>query len=94
MYLVSGAIFPIDLLPSVLQPIAYVLPTTWWLEGSRRGLLGHGTPDSVIGTVPDGLVLLFLLISTAVAIPLALAAFAWFIHRARQAGLLDMVTGS
>ena len=94
MYLVSGAIFPIDLLPSILQPIAYILPTTWWLEASRRGLLGHGTPDSVIGTVPDGLVMLFLVISTAIAIPLALAAFAWFIRRARQAGLLDMVTGS
>ena len=94
LYLVSGAIFPIDYLPSILHPIAYAMPTTWWLEASRRGLLGHGTPNSVIGTVPDGLVMLFLLISTAVAIPLALAAFAWFMRRARQAGLLDMVTGS
>ena len=44
LYLVSGAIFPIDILPSFLQPIAYVMPTTWWLEASRRGLLGHGSP--------------------------------------------------
>jgi ABC-2 type transport system permease protein len=94
LYLVSGAIFPIDILPSFIQPLTYALPTTWWLEASRRGLLGHGTPNSVIGTVPDALVMLFLLISTAIAIPLALAAFTWFIHRARQAGLLDMVTGS
>jgi ABC-2 type transport system permease protein len=94
LYLVSGAIFPIDFLPSFLHPIAYAMPTTWWLEASRRGLLGHGTPDSVIGTVPDALVMLFLVVSTAIAIPLALAAFAWFIRRARRAGLLDMVTGS
>jgi ABC-2 type transport system permease protein len=94
LYLVSGAIFPIDFLPPFLHPVAYAMPTTWWLEASRRGLLGHGTPDSVIGTIPDGLVMLFLVISTAVAIPLALGAFAWFIRRARQAGLLDMVTGS
>jgi ABC-2 type transport system permease protein len=94
LYLVSGAIFPIDFLPAVLQPIAYVLPTTWWLEASRRGLLGHGTPDSAIGSVADPLVMLFLLVSTAVVIPLALVAFAWFMHRAREAGLLDMVTGS
>ena len=94
LYLVSGAIFPIDFLPAILHPLAYVLPTTWWLEASRRGLLGHGTPDSAIGGISDPLVMLFLLISTAVAIPLALAAFAWFMHRAREAGLLDMVTGS
>ena len=42
----------------------------------------------------DGTVLLYLLIATAVIIPIALAAFALFIRRARQLGLLDMVTGS
>ena len=93
LYLVSGAIFPIDYLPSFIQPIAYLMPTTWWLEASRRGLLGHGSPGA-IGDVPSGLVMLFLVVSTAIAVPLALAAFAWFMRRARQAGLLDMVTGS
>ena len=93
MYLVSGAIFPIDFLPDFLHPIAYAFPTTWWLEASRRGLLGHGS-TGVIGTVSDGMVMLFLVISTAVVIPLSLVAFRWFIYRARQAGLLDMVTGS
>jgi ABC-2 type transport system permease protein len=93
LYLVSGAIFPIDALPSVLHPIAYALPTTWWLEASRRGLLGHGLPG-MVGDLGDGTVLLLLVVTTAVAVPLSLAAFAWFMRRARQAGLLDMVTGS
>jgi ABC-2 type transport system permease protein len=93
LYLVSGAIFPVDVLPSFIQPIAYAMPTTWWLEASRRGLLGHGSPGA-IGDIPDALVMLFLLVSTAVVVPLSLAAFAWFMRRARQAGLLDMVTGS
>jgi ABC-2 type transport system permease protein len=93
IYLISGAIFPIDLLPSFLHPIAYATPTTWWLEATRRGLLGHGSPGA-IGTIADGTVMLFLAITTAVAIPVGLAAFAWFMKRARQAGLLDMVTGS
>ncbi|CAN5195483.1 hypothetical protein BH23CHL9_BH23CHL9_10590 [soil metagenome] len=93
LYLVSGAIFPIDILPSFLHPIAYASPTTWWLEASRRGLLGHGSPGA-IGGISDGVVMLILVISTAVVIPLALAAFAWFLKRARQAGLLDMTTGS
>jgi ABC-2 type transport system permease protein len=93
LYLVSGAIFPIDILPSFLHPIAYGSPTTWWLEASRRGLLGHGSPGT-LGGLSDGTVMLLLAISTAIAIPLALAAFAWFMQRARQAGLLDMTTGS
>ncbi|HUF06738.1 MAG TPA: ABC transporter permease [Candidatus Binatia bacterium] len=93
LYLVSGAIFPVDILPGFLHPIAYAFPTTWWLEASRRGLLGHGSTGA-IGALSDGVVMLLLLITTAIAIPLALLSFAWFIKRARQAGLLDMVTGS
>jgi len=93
LYLVSGAIFPVDVLPPVIRPIAYVMPTTWWLEASRRGLLGHGSPGE-IGEMPDSLVMLLLFVTTVIAVPLALAAFAWFMRRARQAGLLDMVTGS
>ena len=93
LYLISGAIFPIDILPAFMHPIAYASPTTWWLEASRRGLLGHGSPGT-LGGISDTVVMLFLVASTAVAIPLALLAFAWFMKRARQAGLLDMVTGS
>ena len=93
LYLVSGAIFPIDVLPEAVRPIAYALPTTWWLEASRRGLLGHGSPGA-IGELSDGVVLLVLAVTTAIVVPLALGAFAWFLRRARQAGLLDMVTGS
>jgi ABC-2 type transport system permease protein len=93
LYLVSGAIFPIDVLPGFLHPIAYAMPTTWWLEASRRGILGHGSPG-LLGGIPDGLVMVFLVVSTAVTVPLTLAAFRWFMYRARQAGLLDMVTGS
>jgi ABC-2 type transport system permease protein len=93
LYLVSGAIFPIDVLPSVLHPVAFATPTTWWLEASRRGLLGHGSPG-MLGGIPDATVLLFLAVSTAITIPLALLAFRWFMKRARQAGVLDMVTGS
>jgi ABC-2 type transport system permease protein len=93
LYLISGAIFPIDVLPSVLHPIALGSPTTWWLEASRRGLLGHGSPG-MLGDISDTTVMLYLLVSTAIAIPLALGLFGWFMRRARQAGLLDMVTGS
>ncbi len=93
LYLVSGAIFPVNVLPAAIQPIAWAFPTTWWLEASRRGLVGHGSPGD-IGALPDGAVFGLLVLTTAVTVPLTLAAFAWFMRRARQAGLLDMTTGS
>jgi ABC-2 type transport system permease protein len=93
LYLVSGAIFPIDVLPSVIHPIALASPTTWWLEASRRGLIGNGSPG-MLGDLSDGTVLGYLVLSTAITLPLALVAFGWFMRRARQAGLLDMTTGS
>ena len=93
LYLISGAIFPIDVLPSFVHPIALASPTTWWLEASRRGLLDHGS-HGMLGAMSDGTVMLYLAVSTAVAVPLALAAFAWFMRRARESGLLDMTTGS
>jgi hypothetical protein len=48
----------------------------------------------MLGDISDTTVMLYLLVSTAIAIPLALGLFGWFMRRARQAGLLDMVTGS
>ena len=93
LYLVSGAIFPIDILPGFIQPLAYALPTTWWLEASRRGLLSDGSPGQ-LGTIPDGTVMLLLFVTTAITVPLSLMLFAWFMKRARQSGLLDMTTGS
>ena len=93
LYLISGAIFPIDVLPSFVHPIAFASPTTWWLEASRRGLLDHGSPG-MLGSLSDGTVMLYLMLSTALAVPLALVAFAWFMRRARESGLLDMTTGT
>jgi ABC-2 type transport system permease protein len=93
LYLVSGAVFPIDILPSFVQPVAYALPTTWWLEAARRGLLGHGAPGAM-AAMNDWTVLLGLAATTTVVVPLGYLAFGWFIRRARRAGLLDMVTGS
>jgi ABC-2 type transport system permease protein len=93
LYLVSGAIFPLDVLPAPLQAFGWLLPTTWWLEASRRGLLGHGAPGQ-LSQLPDAAVLGLQALTTAVAVPLALVAFAVFMRRARAAGLLDMTTGS
>ena len=40
LYLLCGAIFPLDSLPGWLRPVGMVLPLTYWLESLRRSLLG------------------------------------------------------
>src|SRR5512140_3580641 len=40
LYLLSGAIFPLDVLPAWLRPFGYAMPITYWLELMRRSLSG------------------------------------------------------
>ena len=42
LYLLCGAVFPIDILPKPLQLLGQALPLTYWLEALRRALLGNG----------------------------------------------------
>ena len=93
LYLLSGAIFPPDVLPAFLQPVALALPTTWWLEAVRRALLGAPTPD-LLASVPDTIVLLALCTSTAVLTLVSWAVFRIFERTARERGLIDQTTGS
>jgi len=39
-YLASGTLFPITVLPNWLQPVARALPITYWIEATRRAVLG------------------------------------------------------
>lgn len=93
LYLLSGAIFPPDLLPAALQPVALALPTTWWLEGVRRALLGLPTPGVLAG-FDDTIVLIALCVSTAVLTLGSVAIFRAFERVARERGLIDQTTGS
>ena len=40
LYIFSGAIFPLDVLPAWLRPVGFAMPTTYWLELMRRSLVG------------------------------------------------------
>ena len=93
LYLLSGAIFPPDVLPGFLQPIALALPTTWWLEGVRRALLGVPTPG-LLARFDDPIVLLTLCASTVVLTLGSMAIFRTFERGARERGLIDQTTGS
>lgn len=91
LYLFSGAIFPITLLPAILQPIGFVLPMTYWLELLRRALLGPGAvafPTLAALSISQ---LFAILISITCAFGVT-AAFAYrrFDRIARDHGMIDV----
>jgi ABC-2 type transport system permease protein len=93
LFLFSGAIFPLSILPRYLQPIGYVMPITYWLELLRRALVGSvaeafptliGWSNLQLFAMLFGLTLLFGMLSGVV--------FRWCEQRARELGRIDMVT--
>jgi len=93
LYLLSGAIFPVDVLPEAFRPAAFALAPTWWLEGLRRALLGRPTPGVMAG-LSDTAVLAALAVTAAALVVLGLAIFRVMLRRARDRGLIDQTTGS
>ncbi len=91
MYLLCGVIFPIDLMPAVLRAVALGLPFTWWYEGIRRFLTGHGTPG-LMQQFSNTQVLLILGGSSVVFALLARWGYVAFEHRARALGRLDQTS--
>ncbi len=93
LYLFSGAIFPLEVLPAWLRPIGYAMPITYWLELMRRSLIG-----SVAEAFPtlarfSNLQLLGILTAlTVVFAVIAVFTFRWCDYRARERGLIDRVT--
>jgi ABC-2 type transport system permease protein len=79
LYLLCGAIFPIDVLPRPLQLVGEALPLTYWLEGLRRGLLGSGAGQLLSSFTDRELILI--LVGSAVLLAVA-----------REKGLIDMQT--
>jgi ABC-2 type transport system permease protein len=93
LFLFSGAIFPLEVLPAWLRPLGYLLPVSYWLELSRRALVGdvaHAFPT--FANLSNGALLLLLLGMTVLLSFLALRFFVWCDRRARERGLIDRVT--
>ena len=105
LFLVSGAVFPLAVLPIPIQAIGLLNPLTWWLEGVRLALFPSGT--SAIGgsgslftqltgaARPDGQTIVLALLVTGAVVTLGAAvAFQWSERRAKDRGLIDQTTGS
>lgn len=93
VFLLCGAIFPLDTLPRALQLIGAALPMTWWIEGVRRALLGTASPG-LLGELSTPLLLLVLTVGTVLITLAAPRLFRIGIDRAREKGYLDRSTAS
>ena len=94
-YLLSGVVFPLKALPAWVQPISLSLPTTYWLEGMRRSLLGP-LPEQLRGPLADwtnGELALMLLATTAGLVVFAQWFWRWSERRAWRLGKLEENAG-
>jgi ABC-2 type transport system permease protein len=95
VYLLSGVVFPLQVLPGWVQPICLALPTTYWLEGMRRALMGP-VPEKLRGPLSDwshAHLALLLFATTAVLVIAAQLFWRWSEARAWRMGKLEENAG-
>ena len=92
LYVFSGAIFPISVLPGPLAFLASLSPLAYWLELARRAIL-HGRVYEMFPTLSDGEVLGRLTLATAGTVVLGYLVYSWADRLARRKGFIDMDTG-
>jgi ABC-2 type transport system permease protein len=93
LYLFSGAIFPLDVLPSYLRPLGYLMPITYWLEVLRRSLVGHvAQAFPTLSGLSNAQLMAILLVLTATFAVISAFSFRWCEQQARERGLIDVVT--
>nr|MBA2382303.1 ABC transporter permease [Chloroflexota bacterium] len=105
LFLVSGVVFPLAVVPAPVQAIGLLTPLTWWVEGIRHalfpgGLSAVGGPGALYseltGSAAPGPaeIVVALLATGAVATLAAVVVFRVSDRRAKDRGLLDQTTGS
>ena len=80
--LLSGAVFPVTVLPSWLQYVSHVLPTTYALEAIRLSCLQN------FNVVMLHQQLLILSLMALILFPLSLRTFEWAVERGKKDGTL------
>jgi ABC-2 type transport system permease protein len=93
LYLFSGAIFPLDVLPAWLRPVGFAIPITYWLELMRRSMTGGVAQAFPTLAQFNNLQLLGILLGLSVVFGLAsVFVFRYCDTRARERGLIDFVS--
>ena len=93
LYLFSGAIFPLDVLPAWLRPVGFAIPITYWLELMRRSLAGDVAQAFPTLARFSNLQLLGILLGLSILFGLiSVLVYRFCDYRARERGLIDFVT--
>lgn len=93
LYLFSGAVFPLEVLPSWLRPVGFIMPITYWLELIRRSLLGESTiAFPTLASFSNFELLGILLGLSALFGTTAMLSFKLCDSLARERGLIDHTT--
>ena len=95
VYLLSGVVFPLGVLPGWVQAIGLSLPTTYWLEGMRRALMGP-VPEKLAGplsTWSNAELALMLAATTAALVVAAQLVWRYCERRAWRLGKLEENAG-
>ncbi len=93
LFLLSGAIFPLDVLPAWLRPVGFVVPITYWLELMRRSLIGNVAQAFPTLSRFSNLQLLGILLGLTILFAIASTfVFRFCDYRAREQSLIDRVT--
>ncbi|HUF39870.1 MAG TPA: ABC transporter permease [Anaerolineales bacterium] len=93
LYLFSGAIFPLEVLPAWLRPVGFAMPITYWLELIRRSLVGQvAEAFPTLAGFSSGELLAILAGMTVLFGTASIFIFRRCDHLARERGMIDMTT--
>lgn len=99
LFLLSGTVFPLSVLPAWAQAVSRALPTTYWLEGVRRSLIGGPSSESLLAKSPLAAwpqeeLAAALAGSTLALLAVAQVAFRFGVRRAWRQGRFEETTGA
>jgi ABC-2 type transport system permease protein len=93
MFIFSGALFPLSVLPQALQVIGYIIPISYWLTLVRRAMMpANAATFPMFSTWSNARLLSILGIAAIVFTIIAIISFRAFDHIARERGNIDMVS--
>ncbi|MGQ4891037.1 MAG: ABC transporter permease [Candidatus Njordarchaeia archaeon] len=89
-FLLSGTVFPIDVLPSYIRAISLTLPTTYWFALLRRSVLGYDL--GMLSPLTYAELFLYTSLTSILLIFIAILMYKVIDYFVRKKGAIDMTT--